>query len=121
MKHTPEPWFAGRTDMRSYLGDGTPVHYVYRGDAETAQTRIRIVPMPGSDADPTDDALRIVACVNALRGLDVEKVAALLDACRAWADLPTDSAPFAFDRANEALDEAFDALADSIRAGGGQC
>lgn len=86
MKHTPEPWFAGRTDMRSYLGDGTPVHYVYRGDAETAQTRIRIVPMPGSDADPTDDALRIVACVNACAGLDIAKVSALLDAVRAWAN-----------------------------------
>jgi len=83
VKHTPEPWFAGRTDMRSYLGDGTPVHYVYRGDAETAQTRIRIVPMPGSDADPTDDALRIVACVNACAGLDIAKVKALLDAVRA--------------------------------------
>lgn len=118
MKHTPEPWFAGRTDMRSYLGDGTPVHYVYRGDAETAQTRIRIVPMPGSDADPTDDALRIVACVNACAGLDIAKVAALLDACREEAK--HDPAGSEWPSRMGATMAAQMSLIDSIRDGGGQ-
>jgi hypothetical protein len=117
--HTPEKWVAGRTDMRSYLGDGTPVHYVYRGEAETASTRIRIVPMPGRDIDPTDDALMIVACVNALRGLDVAKVEALLEACRRWASLtPDDGEPFHIFATD--ADDAMNDLCTSIRAGGGQ-
>lgn len=62
---TPEPWKAGRTDMQSYLGDGRPVHYIYRSENESAETRIRVLENPDSGADPTDDALRIVACVNA--------------------------------------------------------
>lgn len=121
-KHTPGLWEVGRTDMRSYLGDGTPVHYVYRGDAETAATRIRIVPMPGRDVDPTDDALRIVACVNALRGLDVANVEALLDAVRAESEsLYNDKIPIAeHSRRELARSRASDALRDSIRAGGGQ-
>ena len=105
--------------MRSYLGDGTPVHYVYRGDAETAATRIRIVPMPGRDVDPTDDALRIVACVNACAGLDVAKVKTLLDAVRVHATLEPDASQLTYDRTIEVLDDAFDALADSIRAAKG--
>jgi len=68
-KATPAPWKAGRTDIRSYLGNGEPVHYIYRGDAETEETRIRIVSMPGTDTDPTDEAMLLVRYRNALPDL----------------------------------------------------
>lgn len=68
-KASPRPWRAGRTDMQSYLDDGRAVHYVYRGKTETPETRIRILELPDSGIDPTDDALFIVEAVNAYDGL----------------------------------------------------
>lgn len=66
-KHTPGPWRAGRLDMQSYLANGLPVHYVYRGDAETAESRIMVTPYPGEGSgDPTDDALVMAAAPEML-------------------------------------------------------
>lgn len=65
-------------------------------------------------------------CINALRGLDVEKVEALLDACRAEAaslsdDLATDEAHQQNVSARSfAAFTLVVSIADSIRAGGGQ-
>lgn len=71
------------------------------------------------------EAHRASACVNALRGLDIEKVAALLDAVRAEASTLYDGRNTIDHRNNvEARILASSALiysyADSIRAGGGQ-
>ena len=70
MKHTPGPWKSGRTDIQSYLANSLPIHYVYRGDQETADSRIMITPYPGEKAgDPTDDALLIAAAPDLLEAL----------------------------------------------------
>lgn len=79
------------------------------------------------DAKTTELWPHLAACWNALRGLDVAKVEALLDAFREHAkrcnDYRANPCEDAWDRANEAQTArrvAIDALADSIRAGGAQ-
>ncbi len=67
-------------------------------------------------------AARIVACVNALRGLDVGKVEALLDAVRAESESKYDDKISVAEhtRRQHVRMNACDELRDSIRAGGGQ-
>lgn len=79
--HTPEPWHTGW--LQSYDGmTGEPLAFIYRRDPddprETADNRIYI---RGGD-DPVADADRIVACVNALEGVE-DPSAALKDARQA--------------------------------------
>lgn len=109
VKHTPEPWIA----------DGG-----YRVQGDCSGHRYDILhldqtPMHVPDVNQKANADRICACVNALRGLDVAKVEALLDAVRAEAALPN-HAISAYNDSIRATERAISALADSIRAGGGQ-
>ena len=110
-KHTPEPWYVVPIAAGNMtVADRSSGEYV-----RIAQ-RVRKA-----------NAARIVACVNALRGLDVEKVAALLDAFRdhqaKYSEYRKNPCEETWDRAHDALAarrQAIDALADSIRAGGGE-
>ena len=100
--HTPEPWFV----VPIAAGNMTIAD---RPDGEYVRIAQRV---------RTPNAARIVACVNACRGLDIEKVAALLDAVRALAE-KSDGTTIPVPNASETM-AAVVTLADSIRAGGGQ-
>lgn len=101
-KHTPEPWY--------YVTGKTGLHHVETHIDNPHGAGVPVCSIPKSREA---DAARIVACVNALRGLDVAKVEALLEAVRAWAVNCDDESMMR-------SMEAEQALADSIRAGGGQ-
>ena len=113
--HTPEPWtldgmclMAGR-DAVCWFGE--PAQYA--GD------------MPSMCLNWQANADRVVACVNALRGLDVAKVEALLHVIRSAGAHPDGVIVDGeyidrWDEHGEALWVHVNALADAIRAGGGQ-
>ena len=105
-KHTPEPWY-----VVPIAAGNTTIADRQQGEYVRIAQRVR-----------ASNASRIVACVNALRGLDVAKVEALLDAVRAESEsLYNDKIPIAeHSRRELARSRASDALRDSIRAGGGQ-
>lgn len=62
-KHTAGEWQTGRTDLQSYLGDGTPVVYVYRGAGDPHR-----IPVVGERCWP--DALLIAAAPAMRRELE---------------------------------------------------
>lgn len=73
--HTPGPWKPSRADMLSFNGiDGVQESFVYRGDEETATSRIRVRPYADGDFDPVADA-RLIADAPSL----VEQNDSLLD------------------------------------------
>jgi len=103
-KHTPEPW--PRLDE---INPDTRIPHAKQGLAECC----------GSVLMTPENYLYAKDRVNALRGLDVAKVEALLDAVRAEVksdERGDDEETHA--RYTAAGHEAYDALADSIRAGG---
>jgi len=83
--HTPEPWVTGRKDMQSYHGHtGTPFSSIYReaddermpltsdGLGGMARVPLRIAYIEGKDIPREEEkanADRIVACVNAMKGM----------------------------------------------------
>lgn len=108
MKHTPEPWIA----------DGG-----YRVQGNCSGHRYDILhldqtPMHIPGVNPKANADRIVACVNACAGLDIEKVAALLDAVRAECESKYDDkiSTAEHTRRQHVRMRACDELRDSIRA-----
>jgi hypothetical protein len=84
------PWFIGR--LKSYRGDtGSPCRCVYRGQGETAETRIMIgggEGEHGAEFDCDADAALIVALVNAAPALldAAERAGRLEEAVRAYCD-----------------------------------
>lgn len=110
-KHTPEPgdWYCKNC---GYLS-GTRVTNV-----ETCDTCHE--PVVWHEAGVTQE--HIDRCVNALRGLDVGKVEALLDAVRAESESKYDDKISVAEhtRRQHVRMNACDELRDSIRAGGGQ-
>lgn len=118
--HTPEPWIADGLTINGW-SDNHPIH---KGATNERVWVCQMITGTPSSEDYAN-AARIVACVNACRGLDIEKVAALLDAVRAEASTLYDGRNTIDHRNNvEARILASSALiysyADSIRAGGGQ-
>lgn len=114
------PWWTGHGKDESCSIEGTPCHWHW-----LAFQIVGLVPIgsePYSEEKPLPFSKAYVqSCVNALRGLDVEKVEALLDAVRAESEsLYNDKIPIAeHSRRELARIRAGDALRDSIRAGGG--
>lgn len=74
------------------------------------------------DSKPGTRAAQVRDCLNALRGLDVAKVEALLDAVRAESESKYDDKISVAEhtRRQHVRMNACDELRDSIRAGGGQ-
>jgi hypothetical protein len=75
IKHSPEPWRAGRMDTESYSAcDEEPYKGIYNGPRER-----NVVPNEvarGVGPDCRANAHRIVACVNACAGLSAEALEA---------------------------------------------
>ncbi len=142
-KHTPEPWVmdkakwgacqwgawedADRGEPNLVGGVLPAIMYVrcesnddhdwaVRSRREDQQDRII------SEDERYCNAAHIVDCVNALRGFDVGKVKALLDAVRAEHESKYDDKISVAEhtRRQHVRMNACDELRDSIRAGGGQ-
>ena len=77
-EHTKEPW---KVEV-----SGGGFSCVYSGDGSAKNMFINIVDGRESQGELSEaDARRIVACVNAMEGLDPAKVRELIDAVEAWA------------------------------------
>jgi hypothetical protein len=129
-KHTPEPWETSRhTPLETChkTNEWTIVKHNFPNPPYEGElcNEYGIYP-PLGESGPVAlvagevNAARIVACVNALRGLDVERVELLMDAIRRMGAAPAPTPTNWCEPGYADAVEHMSAIADSIRAGGGQ-
>lgn len=106
-KHTPGDWYCKQC---GYLSGSRVTN------AETCDTCHQ--PVVWHEVGVTQE--HIDRCVNALRGLDVERVELLMDAIRRMGAAPAPTPTNWCEPGYADAVEHMSALADSIRAGGGQ-